>query len=89
MPGRSVNILTDSTEISAGFVVGNTNDSQTIPLRKNGAACIFFDVYILIVLKTVRLNDEFCFCTIEVSDIFSRHLLSGKTDRAGTQKIMA
>ena len=85
---RSIDILTNSTEISADFVVRDTNDSQTIPLQKSGAVCIFFDVSILIVLRTVQLNDKFCFCAIEISDIFSQHLLPGKTDRVGTQKII-
>ena len=85
---RSIDILTNSTEISADIVVGNTDDSQTISLQKSGAVCIFFDVSILIVLRTVQLNDKLCFCAIEVSDIFSQHLLSGKTDRVGPQKII-
>lgn len=85
---RSIDILTNSTEISANFVVGDTNDSQTILLQKSGAVCIFFDISSLIVLRTVQLNDKFCFCTIKISNIFSQHLLSGKTDRVGTQKII-
>ena len=85
---RSIDILTNSTEISADFVVGDTNDSQTIPFQKSGAVCIFFDVSILIVLRTVQLNDKFCFCTIKISKIFSKYLLPGKTDRVGTEKII-
>ena len=85
---RSIDILTNSTEISADIVVGNTDDSQTISLQKSGAVCIFFDVSILIVLRTIQLNDEFCFCAIKISDIFSKYLLSGKTDRIGAQKVV-
>lgn len=84
----SIDILTNSTEISADFVVWDTNDSQTVRLQKSGAVCIFFNISILIVLRTVQFNDEFCFRAIEISDIFSQHLLSGKTDRVGTQKII-
>ena len=73
---RSIDIRTNSTEISAYFVVGNTDDSHTILLQKSGAVCIFFDVSILIVLRTVRLNDEFCFgcMTIPPSRLTPRHL---------------
>ena len=85
---RSIDIRTNSTEISADFVVGDTNDSQSISLQKSGAVCIFFDVSILIVLRAIQFNDEFCFCAIEISNIFSQHLLSGKTDWVGTQKII-
>ena len=58
---RSIDMRTNPTEISADFVVGNTDDYQTILFQKSGAVCILFDVSILIVLRTIQLNDEFCF----------------------------
>ncbi len=36
----SIDIRTNSTEISADFVVGDTKDSQPIPLQKSGVAGI-------------------------------------------------
>ena len=85
---RSIDILTHAKEVSVDFVVGDMNDSQTIPLQKSGTVCILFNISILIVLRTIQLNDKFCFCTIEISDIFSKYLLSGKTDRIGAQKVV-
>ena len=85
---RSIDILTHATEVSVDFVVGDTNDFQTISLQKSVTVCIFFNISILKVLRTIQLNDNFCFCTIKISDIFSKYLLSGKTDRIGTQKVI-
>ena len=62
---RSIDILTHATEVSVDFVVGDTNDAQTIPLQKSGTVCILFNISILIVLRTIQLNDKFCFCTIK------------------------
>ena len=49
--------------------------SRLFSFQKNGAVCIFFDVSVLIVLRCVQRNDKFCSCAVEISDIFSRHLL--------------
>ena len=85
---RCIDILTHATEVSVDFVVGDTNDAQTIPLQKSGTVCILFNISILIVLRTIQLNDKFCFCTIKISDILSKYLLSGKADRIGAQKVV-
>ena len=44
------------------------------PSRKTVRSA-FFDVSVLIVLRCVQRNDKFCSCAVEISDIFSRHLL--------------
>ena len=75
-----VDILTNTAKITSDFVVGDANDPQTIALQKAGALGILFKVAFLIVLAAIQLNDELCLCTIEVSNIFSKHLLSGKSD---------
>ena len=69
---RSVDILTNSTEIYAAFVVGNTDDSQNISLQKSGAFCVLLQFIRFIVLRTIQLDDDFCFCAVKVGNISSQ-----------------
>ena len=79
-----INILAHSTEVSADFIVGNTNHGKTVAFQKSGTVCISLQRICLIVLGNVQFKDELCFCTVKIGDIFSKHLLSGETDRIGT-----
>ena len=85
---RRINILANSTEVSVDFVIRNTNNGKAITFQKSSSVCVFLNFIRLIVLRSVQFNDELCFCTVEISYIFSKHLLSRKTDRVGTQEVI-
>ena len=70
------------------FAVGKPQYLNSILLNDTASFVVVKLSLFCIVLRTVQLNDKLCFCAIEVSDIFSQHLLSGKTDRVGPQKII-
>ncbi len=72
----SIDKLTNSGKISFHLIVGNTNDFQTISFQKSSAFCIFQGTFILIVLRSIQFNHEFCFCAIEINNIFPQYLLS-------------
>jgi len=85
---RSIDIFTNALEISADFVVGDTNNSKAITNQKSGTVCIFFNVPIFVVMRTIQLNYQLGFCAVKVCYIFPQNFLSGETDRIGAQKVI-
>lgn len=72
---RSIDIRTNTTEISADFIIGNANYPQTIPLEKRCPLCILLSIAIFIVLRTIQFDHKFCLCTVKVCNVFSKYLL--------------
>ena len=84
----SIDMLTDSSKVSADFIIRNSNDCQPVCFRKSGAFCVLLQFIRFIVLRTIRLDDDFCFCAVKVGNLSSRYFLSGKTDGIGAQKVI-
>ena len=85
---RAVDLSANRFKLPIYFAVGKPQYLNSILLNDAASFVVVKLSLFCIVLRTVQLNDKLCFCAIEVSDIFSQHLLSGKTDRVGPQKII-
>ena len=85
---RAVDLSANRFKLPIYFAVRKPQYLNSILLNDTASFVVVKLSLFCIVLRTVQLNDKLCFCAIEVSDIFSQHLLSGKTDRVGPQKII-
>ena len=83
-----INMLAHASEVPDDCVIGNTDDYQAIVFEESGAPGVLFHVFALVVLRTVQFNYEFRFRTVEVCNIVTEHLLSGKPDRVSPKKII-
>ena len=81
---RSIDVLADSTKVPADFIIGYSNHLQSISFQIVGSFSILFHVIISIVLRTIQFNHQSGFRTIKISNVFSKHFLSGKTNRIGS-----
>ena len=72
---RSIDILAHAPKVSADFVVRDTNNPQSIALQISRACGILFHILFFIVLRTIQLDHQFRFRTVEVCNIIPQHLL--------------
>lgn len=56
---RNIDILADPTEISADFVIGNTNYLYVVFFNKCSPFSIFLRIAVRIMLRTVQFNYKF------------------------------
>ena len=77
-----------TTKVSINFVIGDSNDSQTIVFEKCCALPILFHVPQIIVLGAVQLDDKAGFMAVEIYDEAADRLLTLKTDGMMRQKIV-
>ena len=85
---RSIDMLTHASKVPADFIVRNTNDCQSITSQKSSAFCIFLYITVLAVLRTIQFYYQLGFRTVKICNVFPQHLLSGKANRIGTQKVI-
>ena len=85
---RSSNKLTDSMEISVNVIIGDANDLQAIIFQKFGSPGILLNVTILVVLRAIQFDHQFCFCTVKINDVFADYSLAQKSNRIGTKIII-
>ena len=84
MSDRTIDILTDSPEVSVDFIIGDTNDLQTVSLQKGSSFSILLLFFRFKMLRAIQFYDQIGFCTVKVNNILSYNLLPDKPNRVSS-----
>ena len=87
-PHNGINIVANAVKIFSDLIVRHSNYPQSVCLKEFRAPSVFPNVFILIVLRAVKLYNQFSLCTVKIRNISPEHLLPGETDGIVTQEII-
>ena len=88
LPDSGIDAFANSMKIAADFIIGNSNNSQTITFQKSRTLFIFFYVPVFIMLRAIQFDYQLGFRTVKICYIFAQYFLSSKSDRISPQKIV-
>ena len=72
---RRVNIFANALKVFVDFIIGDANHCESVFFQKIRPLSIFLHIIILIVLRTVKLNNKLSLSAVKIRYIFSEHLL--------------
>ena len=85
---QRINAKADSGEISIDFIIGKTNNGQSVLFNGRRPRLVIVDPFFAVVLRAIQFNDKFCSMAIKISNVVSYGALTIKFDGIKAQKLI-
>jgi len=89
---QTIKIIPDSgayaQEVAVDVCVAETKNSYAESVEIGSSSVVVFDLFLVVMLRTVKLDDQFCLMAVKIRNVAANDLLPSETGSAEAKAII-